>query len=215
MIVIGLLFVAVAAQAEGIVEARSRRVGAQFELVIAGKFRPIPDGVLASIRFRRVSNRVDWESRNIVREPLDRAWGRFATVERGKFQLRELFSAPCEVEVDVSFPDATEDHGASRTQVWRVGTVSEVLAVLAADARKAARLIVEARNLLENTAGEKSRTPSGKVERARALARGEAGSSLLSATSRLLDLFLSDLETAVRTSAPFLSSVTGEAYTLE
>src|SRR5438128_11974323 len=123
-----ILIAALAAQPEVALEAHARRMGAEYELSISGKSRGIPDGSIASLRFRRMANRVDWAARSIVTQPLDRAWGRFASVERGAFRHRELLDGPGEVEVDVSLQqEGSAEAPPCLTRTVRVGSVPEVL----------------------------------------------------------------------------------------
>src|SRR5438034_8666136 len=121
-----ILLAALAAQSDVALEAHVRRLGAEYELSITGKSRSLPDGSIASLRFLRMANRIDWAARSIVTQPLDRAWGRFASVERGAFHHRELLAGPGEVEVDVSFQqEGSAEAPPCLTRTIRVGSVPE------------------------------------------------------------------------------------------
>jgi hypothetical protein len=193
MIIAWMLAVAVSAQSDLVVQSRTRREAGGCELAIAGKARGFPDGTVVTLRFRRMANRADWTSKEIVTGPLDPSWVRCVSLERGAFHLRERLDPPGDVEVEfVLASQGVEDGPPALRQVFHGASVAERIRSLRADAKRMDRAIDEA---------AAQRRPREKVP-----------SGELTATADLLDLFLSDVERlrdAPPRGAVALSSITG------
>jgi hypothetical protein len=207
-------------------DARTRRVGAEYELTITGRVRGQAEGATVGLRFHRITRRANWEDRTIETAPSEEGPGRAALVEEGRFAHVERFDAPGDVEVRF-LVDGAE---APLRRVLRVGSPGDVVGAVNAASKRiddAARDLVALVDAAERCPEDGTPEAKRKQELRRRLAKAmesagrAADSAALPAAAGVLRALAADVEAAVvarledRPLCRWISNLSGQSFCLD
>jgi len=218
-----------------------RKKGRDWELILSGRTKGLPDGAIMTMRFARMENRVRWKDRAILTAPGEGTWVRKVYVERNSFAHTETFHSAAEVSLEFGFfpedqemPDLRAKMGLDYrpyqvTKRFRVGRSAEIAAQLHQDYERVLEQTEEAGRILKTVTAEASTEElhQSKKELDKLLRKVREEPTLLAGAAGTLETILMDVYGSIGTlsksgggngeehGAATTSALTGSSVTVE
>ena len=214
------------------VTGHGRRHGGEYELTVAGKGKGLKDQEIVSLKFRRLTNRMNWEEGALVAAPAEDEVSRVATVENNSFAHQEQFAVPGEVEVRISrsHPDGAPAAEGEIHRVFRVSSLPEEANAIGSAAKRFEGALRGVRKMLDDIEAIRGEScpPARKqahlqkrIDWRKNAYRQEIADSFLTASAQALGQLLTDLEAALdlerngKDTAMLVSSLSGKPFSWE
>lgn len=188
--------------------AQHRKKGRDWEMVLVGKTKGIPDGAVITLRFTKIESRVRWKDKVIVRETGATPWHRKVYVTKNSFSHLEGFEVAGEVQVEICFvpedqesEDVREDMGMDyrahkKARTFRIGRPSDLCGQLRRDYDLALAQCEEGRKILKAISaaeGNKAELENQKKALDKLIQKVREAPSTISGTAKALETILTDL----------------------
>lgn len=192
--------------------ATNRKKGRDWDLVLAGKTRGIPDGAIITLRFTKVETKVRWKDRAILTEAGATPWHRKVYVGKNAFSHLEGFDMAGEVQLEICFvPEDQEsddirddmgmDYRAHKTvRTFRIGRPADAAGQLRRDYDLLIAQLDEAKKILKALAaaeGNKVELETQKKALDKHMQKVREAPSILSGSQKALETILMDLYNSV------------------